>query len=102
VSFQKRTVARYAVELNLEFWLKDFPWLFFFTDDTTYLGATLSHIDYNYRADPIVMDAEWGAGIKVLGVQLRANYGQSVSLGNKFIAEPKLWNSFSVRVPFEF
>lgn len=96
IAFQDRVVARYGIELYTEIKHKDFP-IFLFAHPFVALGDSRPQLDYNYKADPIVVQIKYGAGCEIIkNLDLRISHSEWKDLGG-YKGERLVWNSLSLR-----
>jgi hypothetical protein len=103
LSFDKRRVARYAMEANLEITHKDIDRLFLFTEPKLFFGDTRPQISYTHNFTPNVLYFQYGAGIvlsKSPNIQLRIAHGEWIKLNN-YKGEQLLWNGIKLRWTFD-
>ncbi len=99
VAFDRRVVARYMLSGQLEAGVRGSR-LFVFLEPVLLLGDGRPQQDYNYKADPIALNARWGIGYNVSErLQLRATHSEWVDAGN-YSGEKLVWNGFSLRYTF--
>ncbi len=98
IPFEDRVVARYGLDIQAGVSHKTFlPKLFLFTHSFAAFGDSRPQIDYNYEADPIVLNLKYGAGYTVFNnVQFRITHSRHIDLGG-YSGERLLWNGVSVR-----
>ena len=104
ITYDKQVEARYGLDLNFEFGPRDIDRLFFFATPSLYFGDNLpGEDDYNFRANPMVLNAVYGVGLvlsKKYNIQARVTHGEWFDLGG-YEGEQKLWNAIQLRWLFD-
>ncbi len=97
--FERRVVARYMLSGRLEAHLRKQK-VFLFMEPALLLGDSRPQLDYNYKADPIALNARYGIGYELSeSIQLRLTHSEWVDAGGYF-GEKLVWNGLSIRYTF--
>lgn len=97
IEFKDRVVARYGVEIYTEIMHKVFPRLYLFAHPLVLFGDSRPQIDYNYKADPIAIQIQLGAGFTISeNVDLRVTNNRWENLGG-YKGEYLYWTGISLR-----
>lgn len=96
IEFKDRVVARYGLEVYAEIKHKDYP-LFLFVHPFVLFGDSRPQLDYNYKADPIVIQIKHGLGVELTeDLDVRITHSEWKDLGG-YKGERLVWNSLSLR-----
>ena len=98
IPFPERVVARYGLEFYTKISHETIlPALFAFIDSFSAFGNSHPNLDYNFKADPIVMILTLGAGYQLAEhAQVRVTTSQYINLG-KYQSEGPPWTGLSFR-----
>jgi hypothetical protein len=97
IPFKDRITARYGLDFESTLAFQKFPKIFGFVHSFSAFGDTRPQTSYNYRADPIVMILDAGAGYKITPhTQIRITTSRHIDLG-KYQGERLLWSGVSLR-----
>ncbi len=104
IRFAERVVARYGLEGSSELRQGRFPNLVLFFNFFACFGDSRPQIDYNYRADPIGMEINFGLGW-VLGkkrnMQIRLTHDRWIDLGGMRV-DRVAWTALQFRWNFGY
>ena len=96
VEFKDRVVARYGLEIYTEIKHKGFP-IFLFAHPFLLMGDSRPQLDYNYKANPIVIQVRYGGGYRITeNLDIRLTHNEWIDIGG-YKGERLVWNSLSVR-----
>lgn len=102
LDFKDRPVSRYGLEIYFELRPKALESFFVFAEPRFYFGDSRPQIDYNYQAEPIVVNLRYGLGYDISSdpdIEIRLTHGKWIDLGN-YKGEGLQWNGISLRWSF--
>ncbi len=104
VDFDERVVSRYGLEGSNEFRHAGVPDLVFFFNFFACFGDSRPQIDYNYRADPIGVEINFGLGWSIGNnhdMQIRLTHDRWIDLGGMRV-DRVAWTGLQFRCTFSY